>query len=87
MGGGGGGGGGGVVESRVRASAVVSLAMFPWPRACLRFVPASGREFARARRAGSGRDRPVPQRPPRQQALTWLPSEPPSCGSETNACL
>lgn len=30
---------------------------------------------------------PIPQRPPRQQALTWLPSEPPSCGSETNAWL
>lgn len=31
--------------------------------------------------------RPITQRSPRQQALTWLPSEPPSCGSETNAWL
>lgn len=30
---------------------------------------------------------PTPQRTLRQQALTWPPSEPPSCGSETNAWL
>lgn len=42
---------------------------------------------ARACSGGAPETRPITQRSPRQQALTWLPSEPPSCGSETNAWL
>lgn len=41
----------------------------------------------RRRVGGPRRAVPIPQRTLRQQALTWPPSEPPSCGSETNAWL
>lgn len=54
-------------------------------------APPPRQESARARRAGEWAGpragHPVPQRPSRRQALTWPPSEPPSCGSETNAWL
>ena len=54
-------------------------------------TPAPSQESARACCSrggrGHGQTRLVPQRSPRQQALTWPPSEPPSCGSETNAWL
>lgn len=66
--------------------------VLPGPRAYPRSCPyLPHRVCACAPQRESGWDRggdcPVPQRPPRQQALTWPPSEPPSCGSETNACL
>lgn len=75
-----------------RASAAVSEASSLGPAPTQGPVPTSRTESARAHRKGrvggtAAGDCPVPQRPPRQQALTWPPSEPPSCGSETNACL
>nr|XP_031305339.1 ADP-ribosylation factor 1 isoform X2 [Camelus dromedarius] len=85
----------GVVGSRkgaeVRASATVGEASSQSPALAGGPSPPPVRSLRVRAAMGSGRDhewdRLVPQRPPRQQALTWPPSEPPSCGSETNACL
>lgn len=68
-------------EGRGPGRGGVLVPAHPPPAQGLRVRPVA--ERGRGRR----RARPVPQRPPRQQALTWPPSEPPSCGSETNAWL
>ncbi|KAG8509310.1 ADP-ribosylation factor 1 [Galemys pyrenaicus] len=64
-------------------------ARIPGPR---RLRPGPPHRTLRVRAAAGGRGlggaaRPFSRRAPRQQALTWPPSEPPSCGSETNAWL